>query len=281
VRCRWLDDEGDLVTLKSVEGMEEALHVCGCKLRLHVSVRRTSPVSIQACHAATWFHRGAGDTHEMRVCQAPRTCGRTFRVCAASSYLCREPTSTHRLDTVGEPLQTMLEGVWAELPDQLLSNVPAAAPSPSEMSSLAPSVVPGSGNLSSGSELDSAPPSVALSDTSDVPTQAPSAAPSLAPSMAPSKPKLLDAAETKAAVEAKVNLKSSWITSLAQKPAGGSARSSAAGESTTHPDERVRPCVLHSIIDRGRFDVLRFHQSPGGDVSFLREVDTSRRYRVW
>jgi hypothetical protein len=93
VRCRWLDDEGDLVTLKSVEGMEEALRVCGCKLRLHVSVRRTSPVSIQACHAATWSIGGAGDTHEMRVCQAPRTCGRTFRVCAASSYLCREPTS--------------------------------------------------------------------------------------------------------------------------------------------------------------------------------------------
>ena len=54
-----------------------------------------------------------------------------------------------------------------------------------------------------------------------------------------------------------------------QQPAGGSARSSAAGESTTHPAERVRPCVLHSRIDRGRFDVLHFRQSPGGDVSFL------------
>jgi len=47
-----------------------------------------------------------------------------------------------------------------------------------------------------------------------------------------------------------------------QQPAGGSARSSAAGESTTHPAERVRPCVLHSRIDRGRFDVLHFRQSP-------------------
>ena len=62
-----------------------------------------------------------------------------------------------------------------------------------------------------------------------------------------------------------------------QQPAGGSARSSAAGESTTHSAERVRPCVLHSRIDRGRFDVLHFHQSPGGDVLLLREVDTSRQ----
>ena len=44
--------------------------------------------------------------------------------------------------------------------------------------------------------------------------------------------------------------------------AGGSARSSAAGESTTHPAERVRPCVLHSRIDRGRFDVLHVHHHP-------------------
>ena len=32
------------------------------------------------------------------------------------------------------------------------------------------------------------------------------------------------------------------------------------GKSTTHPAERVRPCVLHSRIDRGRFDVLHVHQ---------------------
>ena len=49
------------------------------------------------------------------------------------------------------------------------------------------------------------------------------------------------------------------------------------GKSTTHPAERVRPCVLHSRIDRGRFDVLHVHQSPGIDVSFLREVGASRQ----
>ena len=67
-----------------------------------------------------------------------------------------------------------------------------------------------------------------------------------------------------------------------QQPAGGSARSSAAGESTTHPAERVRPCVLHS---QDRSWSLRCYPRPSVTRwrCFVSErwARADRRYRVW
>jgi hypothetical protein len=40
-----MDDEGDLITLESIADMEEALHVCGCKLRLDVDTKTPLPSS--------------------------------------------------------------------------------------------------------------------------------------------------------------------------------------------------------------------------------------------
>lgn len=38
LHVRWMDDDGDWITLSTAEELTEALHVCGCKLRLDVAV---------------------------------------------------------------------------------------------------------------------------------------------------------------------------------------------------------------------------------------------------
>jgi hypothetical protein len=43
LHVRWLDDDGDWITLSTEEELMEALHVCGCKLRLDAAVSPKTP----------------------------------------------------------------------------------------------------------------------------------------------------------------------------------------------------------------------------------------------